>query len=149
MRRVETNALVGASREAVWALYDDLAGTPRWVPAVRDVRSVSGPARVGAMYREHRRVAGIPSLVMWEIIQHRPLTRQVRRSVGGSLETTRIITFEGRGTGTWITQAEELRSRLPWPIGWLHELLATIPAGWSVRSTVAGAKQVFEGASSR
>ena len=60
MRRVEAAALVGASRDEVWELYDDIAGMPRWVPSVREIRYVSGPARVGTVYRERTRIAGIP-----------------------------------------------------------------------------------------
>ena len=37
MRRVEAEALVGARREEVWQLYDDIAGTPRWVPFVEEI----------------------------------------------------------------------------------------------------------------
>ena len=37
MRRAEADGLVGASRDEVWELYDDIAGTPRWVPSVREV----------------------------------------------------------------------------------------------------------------
>ncbi len=60
MRRVEADALVGASRDEVWELYDDIAGTPRWVPFVREILYVSGPARVGTVYRERTRIVGIP-----------------------------------------------------------------------------------------
>jgi hypothetical protein len=65
------------------------------------------------------------------------------------MERTRIITFEARGSGTWIHLVTELRSRLPAPLGWLHELLAVVPAGWEVNALVAGAKRVFEGPAGR
>lgn len=145
MRRVTADALVGASRDEVWELYDDIAGTPRWVPGVREIQYVSGPARVGTVYRERRRTAGIPSAAQWEITEHRRPTRQVHVAWDGAMETRRIVTFEGRGSGTWVHQATELRSLLPGPVGWLHELLGVFPAGWAVRAAVAGAKRRFEG----
>ena len=72
MRRVEAEALVGARREEVWQLYDDIAGTPRWVPFVDEILYVSGPARVGCVYRERTRLAGLPATEQWEIVEHRP-----------------------------------------------------------------------------
>jgi hypothetical protein len=100
---------------------------------------------VGTVYRERTRVAGIPGSAQWEITEHRPQVRQVHTSADGSMERRKVITFEARGSGTWVHQATELRSSLPGPAGWLHELLAIFPAGWVVRSAVAGAKRAFEG----
>jgi uncharacterized protein YndB with AHSA1/START domain len=145
MRRVGADALVGASRDEVWRLYDDIAGMPRWVPSVREITYLSGPARVGTVYRERTRVAGIPGSAQWEITEYRPGVRQVHATTNGSLERRKVISFEARGSGTWVHQAIELRSALPGPIGWLHELLVVLPAGWTVRSAVAGAKRAFEG----
>jgi hypothetical protein len=144
MRRVEAEALVGARREEVWQLYDDIEGTPRWVPFVDEILYVSGPARVGCVYRERTRLAGIRATEQWEIVEHRPLTRQVHVSFAHSMESALVITFEARGTGTWVHQAAELRSQLGGPLGWLHELLAAFPAGHGVRSAVAAAKRAFE-----
>jgi hypothetical protein len=145
MRRVEAEALVGASRDEVWALYDDIAGTPRWVPFVEEVVYVSGPARVGTVYRERTRLAGLSDVGQWEIVEHRRPVRQVHVSFDKGLASRLIITFEARGTGTWVHQAAELRSRLWGPIGWLHEAIAIFPAGHGVRAAVAGAKRAFEG----
>ncbi len=145
MRRAEADALVGASRDEVWELYDDIAGMPRWVPSVQEIRYVSGPARVGTIYRERTRVAGVPGTTGWEITEHRRPVRQVHVSTGESLDRRRVVTFEARGSGTWVHQVVEVRSSLWGPVAWLHELLAVFPAGWVVRSTVAGAKRAFEG----
>jgi hypothetical protein len=145
MRQAEADALVGASRDEVWALYDDIAGIPRWVPSVREIRYASGPARVGTIYRERTRVAGFPGATQWEITEHRRPVRQVHASTVGSLSRRRVITFEARGSGTWVHQVTEVRSSLWGPVGWLHELLAVFPAGWVARSTVTGAKRAFEG----
>ena len=145
MRRVEAEALVGARRDEVWQLYDDIEGTPRWVPFVDRILYVSGPARVGTVYRERTRLAGLPSTEQWEIVEHRPPSRQVHVSYGFNMESALIITFEARGTGTWVHQAVELRSQLWGPLGWLHELLVAIPAAWGIRAAVGGAKRAFEG----
>jgi Polyketide cyclase / dehydrase and lipid transport len=145
MRRVEAEALVGASRDEVWQLYDDIEGTPLWVPFVSEILYVSGPARVGTIYRERTRLAGIPTTEEWEIVEHRWPKRQVHVSDAFGIESALVITFEGRGTGTLVHEAAELRSRLWGPVGWLHEALMAIPAGWGVRAAVGGAKRAFEG----
>lgn len=145
MRRIEAEALVGASRDEVWKLYDDIAGLPRWLPTVDRVVYVSGPAGVEAVYRVRTRVAGIGVTEQWEIVAHRHPVRQVHVSAGTLLRRTRTITFEARGTGTWVHESVELRSSLWGPLGWVHEALATIPAGSIMRTTVASAKRVFEG----
>jgi len=145
MRRVEAEALVGASRDEVWQLYDDIQGTPLWMPFVSDVLYVSGPSKVGTVYRERTRLAGLPTTAQWEIVEHRRPTRQVHLSDAFAMESALIITFDGRGTGTWVHEAAELRSRLWGPLGWLHEALLAIPAGWGVRAAVSGAKRRFEG----
>ena len=141
MRRVEAEALVGASRDEVWRLYDDIAGTPRWVPGVREIVYVSGPARMGTVYRERTRLG----TAQWEIVEYRRATRQVHQSAEGPLERIRVLSFEARGSGTWVHEALELRSRLWGPFGWLHELLAALPAGMDVQGTVSAAKRSFEG----
>ncbi len=145
MRKVTADALVGASRDEVWDLYDDIAGTPRWVPLVREIRYVSGPSRVGTVYRERTRTLGLPSTAQWEIVQHRRPSRQTHVSRSGSMERLRSIVFEARGSGTWVHQSMELRSTLRGPLGWVHELLAAFPAGWDVQGRTAAAKRRFEG----
>lgn len=145
MRRVEAEALVGASRDEVWALYHDIAGTPRWMPLVAEVVYVSGPARVGAVYRQRTRLTVGGDTGQWEIVEHRRPIRQVHVSLDKGLERRLIITFEGRGTGTRVHELMELRSPLRGPLGWLHEIVAMIPAARTVRSAVGGAKRAFEG----
>jgi hypothetical protein len=145
MWQVMAEALVGASREEVWELYDDIAGTPRWVPFVEDIVYVSGPARVGTVYRERTRLAGVRDTGQWEIVEHRRPVRQVHVSWDKGLESRLVITLDARGTGTLVTETAEIRSRLWGPFGWLHEAIASVPAGHGVRGAVAGAKRVFEG----
>jgi hypothetical protein len=145
MRRVEAEALVGASRDEVWRLYDDIAGMTRWVPFVREIVYVSGPSRVGTVYRERSRLAGLPSTEQWEIVEYRRPSIQVHVARATALEFTLVLRFEGRGTGTWVHQAVELRSRLWGPLGWLHEAIIGVPVSRSVRGAAAGAKRAFEG----
>jgi hypothetical protein len=145
MRRVEAEALVGARRDEVWALYDDIAGMPRWMPFVDEILYVSGPSRVGTVYRERSRLLGFPGSQQWEIVEYRRPSRQVHVADTAGVEVAFIVTFEGRGTGTWVHQVAELRSRLWGPIGWLHELMLALPVGWAVGAAAAGAKRAYEG----
>ena len=145
MRRVEAEALVGASRDEVWRLYDDIAGMPRWVPFVREIVYVSGPSRVGTVYRERGRLAGVPSTQQWEIVEYRRQTLQVHEAHTRGLEVRLVLRFEARGSGTLVHQVAELRSNLWGPFGWLHEAAAAVPVGLGVRGAAAGAKRAFEG----
>ena len=146
MRRVEAEALVGASLHEVWDLYDDIAGTPRWVPFVERILYVSGPTRVGTVYREQTRLGLVRGVYQWEIVEHdRRHARQVHVSADMGLDSQLVITFEPRGTGTRVHQATELRSRMPPPLSWLHELIASLVAARGIRGAVSGAKRAFEG----
>ena len=144
MRRVEAEALVGASRDEVWQLLDDLEGMPRWLPGVRAV-SASGPAHVGTLYQERTDIAGIPRTRHWEIQEHRSQTRQVRVARGTSLERALVLTLDSRGSGTRLRAEVELRSSLIGPLGLAHEMLATFSAGASARRLVGAVKRAFEG----
>jgi len=114
------------------------------VPFVEEVLYVSGPARAGMVYRERTKLGGLPATEQWEIVEYKPMSRQVHVSFDHAMESALVISFEARGTGTWVHQAAELRSTLRGPIGWLHELLASFPAGHGVRAAVTGAKRAFE-----
>lgn len=145
MRRVEAEALVGASRDEVWRLYDDIAGIPSWVPFVQEIVYVSGPSRVGTVYRERGRLAGMPSTQQWEIVEYRRQTLQVHEAHTRGLEIRLVLRFEARGSGTLVHHAAELRSNLWGPFGWLHEAAAAVPVRAGVRGAAAGAKRAFEG----
>jgi uncharacterized protein YndB with AHSA1/START domain len=145
MRHVEAEALVGASRDEVWRLYDDIAGMPRWMPFVREIVYVSGPSRVGTVYRERGRITGLPGAEQWEIVEYRRPSTRVHVTRTRSLEVALVIRFEARGTGTWVHHSAELRSGLWGPLGWLHEAVLAIPVSSSVRAVAAGAKRSFEG----
>ena len=144
MRRVEAEALVGAPRDEVWQLLDDLEGMPRWMPGVRAVSS-SGPAHKGTLYQERSVVLGMPRTQRWEIADHRPATRQARVSRDGALEQTLLLQLDARGSGTRLHAEIQLRSSLPLPLGPLHEMLATFAAGPRARALTAGVKRAFEG----
>ncbi len=145
MRRVDAEALVGASRDEVWELVDDIAGMPRWVPGLRAISSLSGPARVGTVFRERMTAAGVSRFRTWEIAEHRRPVVQVRVAVDGGMSRTLILTLDGRGTGTRLHAQVELRSTLPFGIRVVHELLAAPAAAATARSFVDAVKQVFEG----
>ena len=145
MRHVEAEALVGASRDEVWRLYDDVAGMPRWVPFLREIVYVSGPSRVGTVYRGRGRLTGLPGAEQWEIVEYRRPSIQVHVARGRGLEVTLVIRLEGRGTGTWVHLGAELRSGLWGPLGWLHEAVLAVPVSSNVRAAAAGAKRSFEG----
>ena len=145
MRCVEAEALVGAPRDEVWELLDDLEGMPRWMPRVRAV-SPSGPAHVGTLYRVRTSTLGLPGIRDWEIVEHRRPLRQVRVAFDGRLERALVLVLDARGTGTRLHAEVELRSSLPRPVRLVHEMLATFAAGWSVRSLVHAVKRAFEDA---
>jgi hypothetical protein len=149
MRRVEADALVGASREEVWELLDDIAAMPRWLPGVRAISSVSGPARVGTIYREETAIAGVARHRTWEITEHRRPLRQVRLALDAAMERVLILTLDGRGTGTRLHAAVELRSTLPIGIRLLHEIVAMPGAAAGVGALVTAAKRAFEGSAPR
>jgi carbon monoxide dehydrogenase subunit G len=144
MRRVEAEALVGASRDEVWQLLDDLEGMPRWLPGVRAV-SASGPAHRGTLYLERSELLGVPRTHRWEISEHRPPVRLARIQRQGRLERTMILALDARGSGTRIHAAVELRSSLVMPLGLVHEMLATFIAGAAARRFVGAVKRAFEG----
>jgi carbon monoxide dehydrogenase subunit G len=144
MRRVEAEALVGASRDEVWQLLDDLEGEHRWLPGVRAV-TASGPARVGALYREQSVLLGIRRSREWEIEEHRPPHRQVRVARDGTMERALVLTLEARGSGTRLHAAMELRSSAAIPGSLLQEAFAAFTASRSARRLVGAVKRAFEG----
>ena len=145
MRRIEASALIASSAERVFALYDDIPGTPEWVPFVAEILFVSpGRTGVGTVYREKTKLAGLPSVGEWVIEEHRPPREQVHVSRDLGMDSRLTITFVTRGSGTLVTQRVDLRSRLPGPLGWLHELVAAAVASGGMSGAVAGAKKALE-----
>jgi hypothetical protein len=97
------------------------------------------------VYRERTSIYGFPATAQWEVVEHRRPRVQVRETGDAWMQRTLRLTFEGRGTGTRVHHALELRSRLWGPVGWLHEQLAAAVAGADLHATAAGAKRAFEG----
>jgi uncharacterized protein YndB with AHSA1/START domain len=146
MRRIVAETLIGASKDEVWALLDDLAGMPRWLARVRAVTSISGPAHVGTMYRERTTILGIPSARDWEITEHRKPTRQVRVAEDGGLRRQMTLVLEPRGTGTLLHATMELQTIMPGPAGALLEMAASLTAAWGIRTFTESVKRAFEDA---
>jgi uncharacterized protein YndB with AHSA1/START domain len=146
MRRIVAETLIGASKDEVWALLDDLAGMPRWLARVRSVTSISGPAHVGTVYRERTSFLGLPGARDWEITEHRKPTRQVRVAEDGGLRRQMTLVLEPRGSGTLLHATMELRTIMPGPAGALLEMAASLPAGWGIRSFAESVKRAFEDA---
>ena len=145
MRRVEASALIASSAERVFALYDDIPNTPDWVPFVAEILFVSpGRTGIGTVYREKTRLAGLPSVSEWRVADHRPPREQVHVSTDLGMDSRLTITFVTRGSGTMLTQQVDLRSRLPGPFGWLHELIAAAVASGGMQGAVTGAKKALE-----
>jgi uncharacterized protein YndB with AHSA1/START domain len=139
MRSVRASVLVAAPPERAWALYEDLAGTPRWVPFVEEVLETSGPMEVGMTYRERTRLLGARAVNTWRVVAVVPGRRRVEISRDLGLDSRLTITFTPAGGGTRIAQRTDLRSRLPRPVAWAHELVAAVGARSGLRRAVAGA----------
>ncbi len=144
MRRVAGEALVGASRDEVWQLLDDLESMPRWLPGVRAVAS-SGPTRVGTRYRTSTSLLGVVRTRDWEVVEHRPPHRQVRAASEGTLERRLALTLDSRGSGTRLHAELEFRSALPFPVGIAHETAASAWSAGTAQAFVAAVKRAFEG----
>lgn len=144
MRRVAAEALIGAPRDEVWQLLDDLEGMSRWLPGVRSV-TASGPRRVGTRYSVRSAVLGIARTQDWEVLEYRPPLRQVRLTRDASLERRLVLTLEPRGSGTRLHAALVFDSSLPLPIGLAHEAVALAWSAGSPGAFVAAVKRAFEG----
>ena len=146
MRRIVAETLIGASKDEVWALLDDLAGMPRWLARVHAVTSISGPAHAGTVYRERTSFMGLHSARDWEILEHRRPTRQVRVAEEGGLRRQMTLVLEPRGTGTLLHATMELHSSMPGLAGAIQEAAALLPATWGLRSFAGSVKGAFEDA---
>jgi uncharacterized protein YndB with AHSA1/START domain len=143
MRTVHAAVEVAAPPSAAWALYLDTPGTPAWVPFVDEVLATSGPAEVGVVYRERTRLLGATTVNTWEIVELVPEQRRVEVSHDMGIDSRVEITLEPTPRGTRIRQATRVRSRLPRPLAWAHELVAAAGAQHGLRGAVAGAARVL------
>ena len=146
MRRVEAEALVGASRDEVWQLYDDIEGTPLWVPFVSEILYVSGPARVGTIYRERTRLGGHPDRrAVGDRRAPPPDAPGPRLGRVRDGERARSSRSTGAARAPGSTRRPSSGPGCGARSAGLHEALVAIPAGWGVRAAVNGAKRAFEG----
>jgi hypothetical protein len=146
MKQVAASAIVATTPQAAWELYADVEGSVDWVPFAEEILYISGPAGLGQVYRERTRLGGVSGVSEWRIVEWDPPRRQVQLSTDMNMESRLIIEVEPAGEGTLVRQSVELRSRLPGPLGWLHERVFGVVAGRGIRQAVAAAKRRLEAA---
>jgi hypothetical protein len=144
MLRVSAATTIHATPEDVWALYSDMARTTEWVPFVEEVLWTSGPVEVGMVYRERTRLAGVTGVQEWRIVALDPPSRRVEVSRDLGMESTLVISFRRLPEGTRLRQQAVLRSRVPRPLGWLHEALFATVSRRAMALAVRGARRVLE-----
>ena len=148
MRRVEASTWIDAEPQVAWDLYADVERSVEWVPFAEEILYVSGPAGLDQVYRERTSLGGVNDVAEWRIVEWDPPRRQVQLSVGKKAESHLIIEIAPDRGGTRVTQAAELRSELPGPIGRIHELIFGIVALRGLRGATAAAKRTLESTSS-
>ena len=148
MRRVTATIDIDAPARAVWDLYADVPGSPDWVPFCEEILYVSGPPGIGQVYRERTRLLGISDVAEWRVIEWEPPRRQVQLSTDKSMDARLVIEVEplepldaGRSR---VRQDAIFESRLPEPIGWLHEVVFSTVGRRGISSAVRAAKAYLE-----
>lgn len=144
MRRIRRSIRIAAPPRAVWDLYADVEGSVDWVPFAEAILYVSGPPGLGQVYRERTRLGGISDVAEWQVIEWDPPRRQVQRSTGKGMDSRLVIAVEPAGDGTRARQEVHLESRLPGPIGWLHERLFGLVARRGIEAALRAAKRHLE-----
>ena len=128
----------------VWDLYADVEGSVEWVPFVKEILFVSGPAGLGQVYRERTRFGGVSDVAEWTVIEWDPPRRQVQRSTGKGMDSRLVIVVEPDGAGAVARQEVLLESRAPGPLGWLHERVFGLVARRGIDAALAAAKRQLE-----
>jgi hypothetical protein len=148
VRRVTAAIDIDAPAQAVWDLYADVPHTPDWVPFSEEILYVSGPPGVGQIYRERTKLLGIRDVAEWRIVEWEPPRRQVQLSTDKGMDARLVIEIEptepldaGRSR---VRQDAIFESRLPRPIGWLHELAFSAVGRRGISSAVRAAKSHLE-----
>lgn len=144
MKAASVTVHIATDAQRVWDLYADVPGSADWVPFVDEVLYVSGPAGLGQVYRERTRLGGISGVTEWKIIEWQPPRKQVQLSTDMRMESRLHIEVEPSGGGTQLTQRSELRSMLPGPLGWLHEVVVSRVAARGIRQATAAATRRLE-----
>ncbi len=136
--------MVAAPPEGLWGLYSDIERTVEWVPFVEEVLYASGPLEVGMVYRERTRLLGVTGVQEWRVVELDPPSRRVEVSRDLAMEGTLVITLRPVPGGTRLRQEARLRSRLPRPLGWLHEAAFALVSRWAMARAIEGAKRTVE-----
>ena len=148
MRRVISTIDIDAPAQAVWDLYADVPGSPEWVPFAEEILYVSGPPGLGQVYRERTKLLGIRDVAEWRIIEWDPPRRQVQLSTDKGVDARLVIEVEplepldaGRSR---VRQEAIFESRLPAPLGWVHELVFASVGKRGITAAVRAAKAHLE-----
>ena len=148
MRRVTATIDIDAPAQAVWDLYADVPRSPDWVPFAEEILYVSGPPGLGQVYRERTKLLGIRDVAEWQVIEWDPPRRQVQLSTDKGVDARLVIEVEplepldaGRSR---VRQEAIFESRLPGPLGWIHELVFSTVGRRGITSAVRSAKAQLE-----
>lgn len=148
MRRVSATIDIAAPARDVWDLYADVPGSPDWVPFAEEILYVSGPAGLGQVYRERTKLLGIRDVAEWTIIEWDPPRRQVQLSTDKGMDARLVIeveTVEPLDAGrSRVRQQAIFESRLPAPLGWVHELVFASVGKRGITAAVRAAKAHLE-----
>lgn len=144
MRRIARSIRIEAAPQQVWDLYADVEGSVDWVPFAEEILFVSGPAGLGQVYRERTRLGGLSDVAEWQVVEWDPPHRQVQRSTGKGMDSHLVIVVEPSGGSTVARQEVVLESRLPGPLGWLHERVFGRVARGGVEAALRAAKRRLE-----
>jgi hypothetical protein len=142
---VTASAVVDADPQAVWDLYADVEGSVDWVPFAEEILYMSGPAGLGQVYRERTRLLGASGEQTWTVVAWDPPRRQVQESTDMRMRSRLVVNVtSATGGASFLRQSTELRSLLPRPVGWIHEAVFALVAGYGIRRAVAAAKRRLE-----
>jgi len=148
VRRVSATIDIDAPAQDVWDLYADVPGSPDWVPFCEQILYVSGPPGLGQVYRERTKLLGIRDVAEWRVIEWDPPRRQVQLSTDKGMDARLVIEVEpvepldaGRSRAR---QEAIFESRLPGPVGWVHELVFSTVGRRGITAAVRGAKTHLE-----
>jgi hypothetical protein len=148
VKRVTVSIDIEAPAQQVWDLYADVPSSADWVPFVEEILYVSGPPGLGQTYRERTRLGGIRNVAEWTVIEWEPPRRQVQHSTANGADSRLVIEVEplepldlGR---TRVRQEAILESRLPGPLGWIHETIFATVARRGIDAAVRAAKAHLE-----
>jgi hypothetical protein len=144
VHHLRASARIDAPPQAVWDLYADVERSVEWVPFAEEILYVSGPAGLGQVYRERTRLGGISDIAEWTVIEWDPPRRQVQRSNGKGMGSRLVIAVEPSDGGSVVHQEVILDSRMPGPIGWLHERVFGLVARRGIEAALRAAKARLE-----